>query len=169
MSDNLETIITIVVVLSAAFGIITLILRIGEWKGNVNSDRENFKSFIEKVEKRLEDIADKISRLSSKTLENNSPVSLTELGKSISQEINASNWAEGIALKFVDDLQGSRAYEIEKFSFSCLRGNKAVLSEAMNEKIEICAYEHGLPKTEILDVLAVELRDELLKLLKIDS
>ena len=58
-------------------------------------------------------------------------------------------------------VEGKQDYQIQKFSFDYVRKN---LEEKLQIKVEICAYERGLVKSDVLDVLAVELRDELLSL-----
>ena len=143
-------------------------IKIGAWYGSVNTDRKNFKEFMDKVDRKIEELLEKVSRLSSETVKRTSPIHLTELGKSISKELKASHWAKEVAPDLVAQVKGKQAYEIQKFSFDCLKKERSVLTESMDINVEIGAYEHGLGKTEILDVLAVELRDELLRLLAIN-
>lgn len=167
-ADPAKATLAILATLGILGGIGVGIFKIGGWYGSVNSDRKNFKEFIDKVDRKIEELLEKVSKLPSETLKRTSPIHLTELGESISKELKASHWAKEVAPGLVVQVKGQKAYEIQKFSFDCLKRRRSVLTESMEITVEMCAYEHGLGKTEILDVLAIKLRDELLRLLAIN-
>lgn len=157
--------IAIVAVLGIPGGVVFSVFRIGAWYNSVNTDREKFDKFIEKIENKLDQILDRITKLSHETLETKSPPRLNDLGLEVSKELGASVWASKIASELISQVKGKKDYEIQKLSFDLAR-TSTVVDEEMEIKVEICAYERGLVKGDVLDVLAIELRDELLRRLK---
>ncbi len=140
-----------------------LVFKFAEWYGSVNADRKKFDKFIEKIENKLDQILDRISKLSHETLETKSPPRLNALGLEVSKELGAPAWAKKIAPELVPQVRGKQDYEIQKLSFDRTR-TSTLVDEEMEIKVEICAYERGLVKGDVLDVLAIELRDELLSI-----
>ena len=139
--------------------VITLAFKIGDWRGHVDSDRDTFKKFITEVR---DDIKEILKRLPPDTVKGTSPLQLTELGESISEELKASDWAKGTAPLLIAQIRGKHPYEIQEF---CLEYATKLFtpSEDLDRKIQTCAYQKGISKEQVLRVLAVELRDELLK------
>ena len=78
-----------------------LIFKRGVWKGEVDSDRIAFKDFIEKVEKKLDAIFD---RLPPPSTSPGSPVVLTDFGEKISEFIDGKVWASEIAVSILDEM-----------------------------------------------------------------
>ena len=93
------------------------------------------------------------------------------MGEEISQELNASKWAKSVAISVVQrenrELKSRSHYGIQKYCFEIVE-EKAGLTE-MEKKVEESAYKRGLKKQNVLDVLAVELRDALFEQLKMDK
>lgn len=63
---------------------------LGNWHGRVNSDRADFRDFMQYVRGRIDDIFD---RLPNPLTGSTSPLGLTDLGQKISGEIEARQWA----------------------------------------------------------------------------
>ena len=131
------------------------------WAGCVNTDVSALKESVKDINKDVKDILNRLSKISTETLETKSPPRLNELGKEVSKELKASEWAKKTAPDVFPQIEGKQDYEIQKFSFDYVREK---LKEELQIRIEICAYERGLIKGDVQDVLAVELRDELLRL-----
>lgn len=129
----------------------------GEWKGSVNSR-------LDALEKGLKDILDLFVKRGSPVAGGASPITLTKLGKEIAEEIFARKWANDLAKDLIKDIvevMGKRPYEVEEFCFQYMRETPK-LSEEMKEKIKETAYEKGITQRDVLDVLALELRDEII-------
>ncbi|MCY3826306.1 MAG: hypothetical protein OXG10_02835 [Candidatus Dadabacteria bacterium] len=165
-ADPAKATIAIIAALGVLYGLGLFIFKVGGWHNSVNTDRENFKEFMEEVRKDLKELIKKVSVISG-TLDAKSPVELNKTGQTISKELNVPSWARETAPDFVAQLKGKQPYQIQEFSFDCVKGSKSILTESIEIQAEIAAYEHGLVKSDILDVFAVELRNELLRLLAI--
>ncbi len=159
--------LAIVGVLGLLGGFIFAIFKIGAWYNSVNTNQKRFDIFIEKIEDKLDQILDRITKLSHETLETESPPKLNHLGLEVSEELKASTWANKVASQVISQVRGKKDYQIQKFSFEITRTG-TIIDEEMEIKVEICAYERGLVKGDVLDVLAIRLRDELLKRLKLE-
>ena len=145
--------------------LVPLLIGIGVWVGHVNSDRERFKDFMKEVREDISGIRKDISgiflKLKSDTITPSSPIKLTQLGQSISAELESRTWARETAPTLVDDVTGKHPYEIQNFCFEYVRKD-FLLPEEMDEKVKNCAYKNGITREEVLQVLAIELRDDLL-------
>lgn len=87
----------------------TLIFKVGKWVGSVNSDSATFKDFINEVR---DDIKKILDRLPAKAVASGSPIRLTDLGKRVSEKIDAKNLAEEHAHKVFDKVKDNPPYEI---------------------------------------------------------
>jgi len=97
----------------------------------------------------------------SPVAEGASPLTLTKLGKDISEEISARKWANSLAeslVKEIVEVIGKSPYEVEEYCFQYMRENPE-LSENMKQEVKKIAYEKGVAQR---DVLALELRDEII-------
>lgn len=130
-----------------------------KWTGQVDADRENFKEFIKEVRGKL----DSIFRLvSGGTVDAGSPTRLTDLGRKVSGEIGAGEWAKKQAVLLAKQLQGKQPYEIQDFSFDYVFNRHEPEEEELARWKE-SAYQHGLDVSQVKNVLMVELRDALVE------
>ena len=134
-----------------------LIVRLIIWYANVNSDRKSFKEFMGRIEKKIEQI---FERLPSRTIESQSPIRLNELGRKISGKLDAATWAMNEAEKFSEKIEGADALGIQEIAFQ--HAQEFEPSGALLEKMRTSAYEGGVDIRGVRDVLGVELRDVLL-------
>ncbi len=148
----------IVLIAGAIIGIVAAAIRVGEWKGKLDSDRTDFKKFIEEVRKDIKEI---LLRLSPAVTDKSSPLKLTDLGRSISDRLKASEWAKETAPSIIDEVTGKHPYEIQNFCLDYVTTD-IQLTPSMDQQIKSCAYENGITKRQVLEVLAIELRDELI-------
>lgn len=152
------SIVSVVSGVGALLAIIALFFRIGVWKGGVDSDRETFKGFMNEIRNDIKQI---LKRLPPDTVRGDSPLQLTDLGKKVAKEIQASDWVKKVALTITSEDAGKHPYEVQEFCLEYVKREK-VLSEDMQEKVKTSAFENGIQKEQVLRVLAVELRDQLL-------
>lgn len=108
------------------------------------------------------DIKQIFKRLPSETVSGDSPLQLTEKGRSISQSLNADRWAKEIAPTLAQRVEGMVPYDIQEFCRSYVRDEFRPPPD-LEVKIKECAYQNALDRHSVLDVLAVELRDQLLQ------
>ena len=141
-----------------ALALIGAIFAIGTWVGGMNTFRNTVGDTIKEIR---DDIKKLLERLPAKPIAPGSPITLTDLGKSISEEIGGSIWAKDQVEKFFPDVQGKNQYEIQELSFDYVK-KKFEPPDAFYQKMQECAYEKGVTIDGVKDVLAVELRDALL-------
>ena len=131
----------------------------GRWVGSVNTDRENFKEFMKEVRGKLDSI---FRIVSGDTVGAGSPTQLTDLGKEVSGEIAAKEWATKQANLLASEAHGKQPFEIQDFSFDYVFNRHKPTTEELNSWKQ-SAYEHGLDVSQVKNVLMVELRDALLE------
>ncbi len=102
------------------------------------------------------------TRLNIPSVTSESPLRLSELGKTLSEEIDAGAWVERIADQLKVSVAGKDAYEIQSFCFDYVE-NTDQYSDQERRIIHKVAYQRGIMAEEIRRVLAIELRDKLLE------
>ena len=135
-----------------------ILVAIGKWIGAVSSDRAAFKGFTETMR---DDIKKMLQRRPSGTLASGGPLRPTDLGGRISESLNAPELAADLAAGLRSEAEGKHAYDIQELSFRFIRDEYRPPKE-IEDRIRQCAYDNGLDRDEVLDVLAVEIRDKLL-------
>ena len=112
--------------------------------------------------KEVRDNVNKIlGRLGSDTVAGTSPLRLTEKGQRISARLNAAALAKEIAPRLEARVAGKQPYEIQEICFEYAR-REYVPSPEVQALIMQCAFDNGIDRDQVLDVLAIELRDLLL-------
>ena len=145
--------------IAAAIAAAALIFKIGRWVGSVDSDRDKFRAFVIEVR---DDIKEILGRLPPVPVAGGSPIQLTDLGRKISEKLQAREWAEKTAAMLGGRVKGKPPYEVQDICYDYVK-NEFNPTEEQDAKIRMCAYENALDRDKVLDVLAVELRDVLLK------
>ena len=139
-----------------------------EWKGEMDSYKGT-------VEKTLKEIKDSITRIEDRILEifekigpsttgSISPIGLTDLGRIVSRELDASVWANKKSGEILPRLRGKTPYEIQDFCFHYVRGSDFNPPDDIVQKAQNSAFEHGIAIEQVFRVFAIELRDALLAL-----
>ena len=134
------------------------IFAFGLWKGKVDSDRASFKEFMKEVRNDIKEI---LRRLPSHTLAGGSPLRLTDLGKSISERLGAPALAQNLAPLLQERIEKKTPYEIQEMCFDYIRHEYKPPDE-VESLIKTCASDNGVDRGQVVDVLAVGLRDKLL-------
>ena len=158
----------------------TLLFKLGSWYNAVNSDRDSFKAFMKTVQDKFDRIDDQFAavhakfdvvhasiqkilfRMSSPTVAQSSPLSLTDLGREVSQELDARGWAERTAPGMAAHTKGMDPYTIQQTCFEHFRADFD-FGPDMEARIRSCAYERGIDREHVVRVFAIELRDKLLE------
>ena len=154
-------IMAIIAVLGAVVGAGMGILSIGEWKGKRESFEETVGSFMTEIRNDIKVISQRLPRSS---VYSGSPLRLTELGQSISKTLEASSWAKKTAKSIIHQVEGKDSYEIQEFCMDFVKQRKYDPSDDFLKALRNCAYNEGIFVDNVEDVLAVELRDALLKI-----
>ncbi len=148
------------VVLGLAVALVGAIVKLARWTGRVDSSLDTLAKGIAEIR---EDIKKLLNGQASKTIDSASPLRLTEVGQKVSDILDVSSIAEGIVPLLREEAAGKLAYDIQELCFEYVR-DKYEPGAEVDARIKQCAYENGLDRDEVLDVLAVVLRDKLLAL-----
>ena len=145
----------------------------GTWKGSVNTDRANFKEFMREIRNDIKEINGKISqifsRLPADVATSQSPIRLTDLGRDISKNVEATAWVNKVYDTVQGKVKGQEAYEVQQFSFK-YADNDDHYTEEERIRIRKVAYDvNGISENEVRQVLGIELRDKLLSMMSIDA
>lgn len=143
---------------SAVIALGFALVGVGIWLGSMQTNISALKEAVKEIKDDIKKIFD---RLPSKVADDQSPLQLNDLGKRISIELEASEWARTTALSLYEDQKGKQPYEIQEFCQDFVR--KIALTEQLQNKVYNSAYQHGISKGDVLEVMAIELRDELLR------
>ena len=136
----------------------SIVIGIGIWVGSVSTNQKNFREFMCEVRDDIKQILLKVSGEATSS----SPIRLTELGEAMSKTFGGKDWATEMADVLSKHVENKEPYEIQEFCQNYLR-NELKPDEELNARIGRCAYEHGVTREQVLNVLAVELRDILLE------
>ncbi len=145
--------------IAAILSAVTLIFAAGKWYGSVNTDRANFKEFMQEIRDKIDQI---FLRLPPAVAASQSPVRLTDLGKAISDDLDAVTWANEIAITVKDEVQGKEEYDIQHFSFKYI--DDYPYTDEEQSILRKVAYDRGVSEKQVRRVLGIELRDKLLAL-----
>ena len=154
---------TVPAAIIATIGVIAVLVRIGMWIGRVNSDRDSFKEFMEAVRDDFKEVRADIKNILVKvsgpqTVERGRPLRLTELGKEIADEIGAYSIAHELSERVQREIEGMTAHDIQEFCMTYVN-DEWVLEPHHERSIKDAAFNHGVIMKQVLEVIAIELRD----------
>ena len=172
LAENALSILAVLGFLGTLGGVGVFIYKWGEWKGSVDVDRGTFKSFMEEVRRDIKEI---LNRLPPTAVTGQSPVQLTELGKTIVETLNADQWIEPYAEQRLPHTSDMSLYQIQKDAFDFADNELLNLIKSDDPErfkaIENCASRHGVHVDEVMKALGVRLRNKIfdLKGLSVDD
>lgn len=145
----------------------TIIYNTGEWKGTVKAALEKLTEEVAVLTKRVDKIYEIfLERGVGKTFAPHSPLGLNDLGKKIADELDLESLAESHALVMKARTAQLNPYEIQRLCFEYVQNDLvAELREKSPEQfkeISLMAYEHGIPREDVLQIVGVLLRDRIL-------
>jgi len=108
---------------------------------------------------------DELVRRSRSTMTVGSPIQLTKLGENVSATVRAPAWAEEHAVSLAKQFKGVSAYDIQTYSFQYAQDFE--WDQGMDTLIKKAAFEEGISRGEVIDVLGIELRNEILCMMDI--
>ena len=147
------------------------------WTSRVDTRLDGVDKRLDGVDKRLDTLTDTVQKgfanvraeiasicgqTPASTLARGSPIRLSDLGKQVSERINAKALAQTLVPALRDQADDkSSAYDVQELCFAYVKEEWPIPAETDIE-IRSCAFENGLKRDQVLDVVAVELRDLLL-------
>ena len=163
----------IAVLIAGTLLLVVLTWTASSWKTAVDKDRNTFNDFIKEMRRKIDDILLRLPL--PKTLEANSPITLSDLGKKVADEIHVDNWVD----EYVEEVRarigdGPTPYSIQDACFQYTE-NELMRKLAENgpperkENIEMSAYQNGIEVPSILRVVGVKLRDKILRDLDMEA
>ncbi len=178
--ENALSILAVLGVLGFLGGVGTFIYKVGIWKGSVDHDRTNFKTFMDEMRENINELQDDIKDIFKNVSPNqpltkrNSPIILSQHGENLSVSIDARTIAEmykNEVLSRIPDHEKRNPFIIED---TCMKFVQHELMPKLKEQfadrakqIEIHAYHEGRKVFELLEVVGVVLCDMVLEELKI--
>ena len=150
----------------ACITVATVFLRVGSWVERTNTDISNLQKVFDEIQQVLTMIAE---RLPPKATSSQSPRQLTTLGTRIAIDLDASDWADKTYEQFMNEARQMNPYQIQEFCQSFVFDNEKFKPDAkLQEELESCAFNSGLNVNQVLEVLAIVLRNKLLDELEIE-
>ena len=145
--------------------VIVLIFKVGKWfqaTDQVKRDLGSIKETLAKVVEEFRDDIKKIFLYLRPEVSSSSPLELTDFGRELSTDIGGQEWARQKASELASRVRGQPAFEVHEFAAEYVQGNTN-FDEAFFQRMRECVYNRGAKIEQIRNVLAVELRDALLK------
>ena len=142
------------------------------WEGEVDTDRTYVKESLDRLQVAADRILRRLVRLTGEegnTVAGRSRLSLTSLWETASDKIRAKDWANELVPTLAAQVEGKVPYEIQEVCMNLVRSPRfSPPAERRGLVLEV-AFDHGLHEADVLEVLAIELRDALLALQKAES
>ena len=138
--------------------VVVFIFKAGDWYGKVNTDRSNFREFMDEVRTDIKKI---LGYVGPEAIVGSSPLRLTDLGNKIAKEVDAESWTEELLLKVSGEAENKSPYEIQEFCFQYAQ--ELVPTPEQRLALHRTAYDNGVETLTVRRVLAIVLRDKLLQ------
>ena len=135
---------------------------IGQIRAGIDEIRTDIGQIRAGIDEIRTDIKGIFERIGSATAIGESPIKLTELGQEISARLDAGEIAESLVPQFRARVSGMLPYEVQELCFNYMNGDEFVPHDDVRTLILQCAFDKGLKRKQVLDVIAIELRDRLL-------
>ena len=152
-------------IVTAVLAVAGLIFAAGTWVGSVNANLTTFKGVVSEIKDAIKviqaDIKKIFALLPRPMVAGESPLTLTKRGKEAAEMMGARAWAEALAPRLLENVQGKRPFEIDAYADDYSRRH---LSDDMKERVADCAYQFGSSQDDVKPILRVVLRDALLQL-----
>lgn len=144
-------------IVTAFLAVLITAVKVVRWTATVDLKLEQFTGFAREVR---DDIKLIFLRLPPVPVAGASPLQLTDFGEKMADFMKAKTWASELRPSLLAEVAGKRPFEVDEFS---RRYVQTRLQDDMKERVAACAYEFGVERDDVLKVLRVVLRDELLR------
>ena len=164
----METDTIIYIGIGSVFALLIAIIgatwKLGNWHGSVNTSIRGINDSIQGILEELKYLRGRIDemfgRQAGRIADAKSPLKLNELGKKVSNEFGAKDWASRHVDLVRDKVVGMEAYDVREFCFNFVTEDR--FTEAELKQAKNVAYDNGLVIQNVLRVTSFELRDLLL-------
>ncbi len=138
--------------------------RLGSVEGRLGSVDGRLGSLETLMEEIRADIRKILERLGPSSLVAGGPRALSDFGRKVAEKVRAEDWAASIAPSFLSAVRGKQPYQVDRFSYEYAHSKAFEEMDADGQsRIDSCAYELGIERDGVLDVLYIALRDALLR------
>ena len=128
------------------------------WVVNVNRDRKDFRELATEIKRALDELLTRIPRVLA---EGRSPAQLTDYGHQIAKESGVDVLARELAPRLRGNVKDREEFEIHDFCTEYVSGR---LSAEESRIVSKGAFETGRTRQDIEMILAILLRNELVRL-----
>jgi len=129
------------------------------WVTKVNEARKGWRDVATEIRKDIKQIFLRLPP--PQTTGSGSPVQLTEFGEKVAAKLEALAWATERAPNLWHKVESLKPFEVDEYCESHVQNN---LDTAMKERVAQSAYEFGINREQVLNVLRVVLREALFNL-----
>ena len=134
------------------------IVKFSRWTGKVDADRASFASFMTEIRDKLDQI---LLRLPRPEVASASPITLTDFGRSLALDVGAGEVARGLVPSLREPVRGMDPYQLQEYCLEFMADIHRPPPE-LDSLINKVAYDRGVKREQVLRVIAIELRDQLL-------
>lgn len=139
---------------------VTIVTGIGSaiwWASSTHNTLSSVKGDVRDIRHDIKRIFDVLLRRG--LTDSSSPITLNELGKSVSDQVKAKDWAKATAQELSAKTKSmSKEFEIHQFCENYVR-REFKPDDKLKALIQEVAYNNGVSTTSVLDVFSIELRD----------
>ena len=148
----------------AGLALVAAANRFWYWRGRIDGDRGAIKKFVAEIGAKIDNIQENLHELlgtARAVSKPGNPRTLTELGNKVDEFLESKGIFRDIEPLLSDRIHGMLPYQIHDACFEYIDGELEPSPE-MEAVIRSCAYENGVKREDVLEVMAIELRDRLL-------
>lgn len=158
-----SSVLTLIGWLVTRFG--RVIWDVSAWKTGVDTTLEYLKEAVQRLEKHIETILQRLPRpVNPTTIGGQSPLQLTELGKEIAASIEAERIAERHLSSLAETYRSMNQYEIQEACFDYaatqIMPDLKAHDSAQAKALELYAFNNGKPLDELLQIIGIVLRNK---------
>ena len=136
--------------------VVTGAITFARWTGRADEKFKKLENFMSEIRTDIKHI---FQKLPPQIVAGHSPRKLTEYGEDLSNKLHAQDWAERIAPTVLTKVIEKEPFEIHNFCKEFVQ----TLSVEEHPDVFERSYENGITDENMKIVLAIVLRDELLK------
>ena len=126
-------------IVTVPLAVATVVFKAGTWKGGMDDFRKMVGESIKTIQ---EDIKKILERLPRPAVAGESPLRLTDFGRTLSNDIGGHAWAQDTATKVVDNVRGKQPYEVQEYCFDYVE-NESNYTSDLFQKMQSCAFNNG--------------------------
>ena len=155
--------VAVIAFLAAAFKAGKGELKFRSWRWRIDTEMNELECIAAEIR---EDIQKIFHLLDKGKVAGRGAPRLTLLGKTISKELSAQNWAVQTANELLPKVQGKEEFEVYEVCSNYVKNDFQPDNE-QDKRVREVSYNHGIEPHKAREVLVIELRDQLLKSMRV--